>query len=152
MENTIAINNMNKPRLGTQTEVRLSDYKFEIGQMQKGGKSIYMNLCAYVTHNDEISLSKHFSRLNERLYHFISKSSSELFKTRLNKKMPLILTHDHSNLKTKDVWTFFNIEMTLFFVDGQVIDDVRDELYLIGYSLIDWLEDEVPYLEFKSRK
>ena len=151
MENTIAIENMKVPKLGTQTQVRLNDYKFEIGQIQKGGKSIYMNLCAYVTHNDDISLSKHFSRLNERLSHWLDKSSLELFKTRLNKKMPFILTHDNSELKTKDVWSFCNIEMTLFFVDGVMIDDVRDELYLIGYSLIDWLE-EYDKLRFKSRK
>lgn len=151
MENTIAIENMKVPKVGTQSQVRLNDYKFEIGQMQKGGKSIYMNLCAYVYHNDDIKLSKHFSRLNERLSHWVNKSSLELFKTRLNKKMPFILTHDHSELKTKDIWTFFNVEITLFFVDGVMIDDVRDELYLIGYSLIDWLE-EYDKLEFKSRK
>lgn len=152
MENVIANQNMKVPRVSTQSEVRLSDYKFEIGQIQKGGKSVYMNLCAYVTHNDDISLSKHFSKLNERLSHFVSKSSSELFKTRLNKKMPFILTHDHSNLKTKDVWTFCNVEITLFFTEGVMIDNLRDELYLLGYVLLDYLEDEVPYLQFKSRK
>lgn len=151
MEKEMVIENMKKPKTATQSKVRLNDYNWEIGQIEKGGKSLYMMLGAYVTHNDEIKLSKHFSRLNERLSHLVAKSSSELFKT-LNKRMPFILTHDCSDIKTKDKWTYFSIEITLYFSENIKLDDIRDELYLLGYVICDYLEDEVGWLQFKSRK
>jgi hypothetical protein len=141
MENTIAIQNMKVPKLGTQTKLKLNDYKVEIGQIQKGGKSLYMSIGGDVFDTGQISLSKNFSKLNERLSHMITKSASELFKT-LNNTMPFILTHDISENKTKDRWSYFNLELTLFFCDGIRYEDYKDDFLLMGYIILDYLEDE----------
>jgi len=145
------INYMKVPKLGTSTTARYDDYKWEMGQVQKGGKSVYINLCAYTFHDDDKKLSTHFSRLNERLSHLVRESSSQLFKT-LNQKMPFILTHDCREIKTSGNWTFFNIEVTLFFSEGINIKDIQMELELLCYVITDYLNEEVGYLKFRSRK
>ena len=133
----------NPARISTTTKLNLNDYKVEVGQMVKGGKSLYMSIGGNVFDNGEIKLSKNFSKLNERLSHLVSKSASELFKT-LNKTMPFILTHDISELRTKDRWTYFNLELTLFFSDGIRYEDYKDDFLLMGYVILDYLEDEFP--------
>jgi hypothetical protein len=131
----------NPPKVATQNKLKLNDYKVEIGQMVKGGKSLYISIGGDVFDSGEISLSKNFSKLNERLSHLVSKSASELFKT-LNKTMPFILTHDISENKTKNRWSYFNIELTLFFTEGIRYEDFKDDFLLMGYTILDYLEDE----------
>lgn len=133
----------NPPKVATQNKLKLNDFKVEIGQMVKGGKSLYISIGGDVFDSGQISLSKNFSKLNERLSHMIAKSASELFKT-LNKTMPFILTHDISENKTKDRWSYFNIELTLFFNEGINYDDYKDDFLLMGYTILDYIEDEFP--------
>jgi hypothetical protein len=131
----------NPPKVATQNKLKLNGFKVEIGQMVKGGKSLYISIGGDVFDSGQISLSKNFSKLNERLSHMIAKSASELFKT-LNKTMPFILTHDISENKTKNRWSYFNIELTLFFTEGIKYDDYKDDFLLMGYVILDYLEDE----------
>jgi len=133
----------NAARVGTQNKLKLNGHKVEIGQVLKGGNSIYMSIGGDVFDTGQISLSKNFSRLNERLSHLVSKSASELFKT-LNKTMPFILTHDISENKTKNRWSYFNIELTLFFREGIRYEDFKDDFMLMGYIILDYIEDEFP--------
>ena len=133
----------NAARVGTQNKLKLNEHKVEIGQVLKGGNSIYMSIGGDVFDTGQISLSKNFSKLNERLSHLVSRSASELFKT-LNKTMPFILTHDISENKTKNRWSYFNIELTLFFTQGINYDDYKDDFLLMGYTILDYIEDEFP--------
>lgn len=146
------INYMKKTRHCTSTTARFNDYKWEMGQMEKGGNSVYINLCAYTYHNDDKKLSTHFFRLNERLSHLVADSSSQLFPSMLNPNMPYILTHDNRSIKTRGNWTFFNIEVTLFFAEGVKLKDIQMELELLCYVITDYLNQEVDYLKFRSRK
>jgi len=133
----------NAARVGTQNKLKLNGHKVEIGQVLKGGNSIYMSIGGDVFDTGQISLSKNFSKLNERLGHLVSRSASELFKT-LNKTMPFILTHDISENKTKNRWSYFNIELTLFFREGIRYEDFKDDFMLMGYIILDYIEDEFP--------
>jgi hypothetical protein len=150
MEREMIIENMKGPKVGTSNKLKLNDFKVEIGQVVKGGNSVYISIGGDVFDSGQISLSKNFSRLNERLSHIVSKSASELFKT-LNKRMPFILTHDCAELKTKDKWSYFNLEVTLYFSEGVRIPDINDDLMLMGYIILDYLEDEF-VLEIRPHK
>lgn len=141
MEKELIIEQMRKPKVGSTTKLKLNNYRVELGQVVKGGTSVYMSIGGYVFDNAQISLYKQFSHLNERLSHLVSKSSSELFKT-LNKRMPFLLTHDNTVNDTKNRWSYFNLEVTLYFTQGVTIDDIKDDLMLIGYCILDYLEDE----------
>ena len=143
--------------IGSEKIIRLNDYKFQVGQIKRNGNSFYLNLCAYVHHNDNTNLSTHLSRLIERLSHLMNSSVPQLFDSFSHN----IITYNCTNRLelSKDNWTFVNIELTtftrqpIFFKDSKKYKGTSDmdKIELLGYVMLDFLE-EVNWLSFRSRK
>ncbi len=151
MEIETTFSSKKKPKNSSERIERFNGYKTRIGQIEKGGNTLYLNVCGYVTHTEELDLPRHFSRLKERLSHIIKDSGLQLLPD-LNRKLPFILSTECSEFRTKDKWSFFQIETTYFFDRKINIDDVMIELELICYVIVDYLQDDVPLLSFNSRK
>jgi hypothetical protein len=132
---------------GNYLKQRINGYPVEIGVLDvEDATSCFINFGGYVNGNTELNdLMKRFQR---KLRFWVDDAANQLFKDKLNTRMPIIKNVEWSDSITSitnnsDKFTYFSIELTLFWKDVVDIRDTNqaDGLLLLCYSLADYLDE-----------
>jgi len=139
--------NLRVKKIGSSKKIKVRNYKVEYGQVIKGSDSMYIQLSGYVIPCAGGDLNKEFPRMMGRLAHHVNLITPEVFFD-LSVSKPIYKTYDHSESSltvaqntTNEKYTYFAIELTLFFADPLIATKREDEIYMLCSCLYDWLEE-----------
>jgi hypothetical protein len=132
--------------LGRTIETKCNGWKVEIGTIDANkGSSRFINICGYVNPYDE-NLNVLMGSFRNTLFKYINDCLGQVMSKYLNPSMPSIKVVDwtQSNVSHQcNKFTFWDLELTLFFKEK--IDwnnqEVQDDILLVCYSIVDYLED-----------
>lgn len=133
----------------------LNDYKLTIGTVNsKQTKSIYSTLSGYVKPVEDCDLNSELNRFNKYLKVTIRDAVNQLLADVIDTKMPIIIIINKSNTNSQRVnntWTFFEIDVTLYFNQNININEYQNNFELINMVILDLIEED-RNLIFKAKK
>jgi hypothetical protein len=132
---------------GNYLKQRINGYPTEIGVLDASdASSCYLTFGGYV--NVDGDLNKAMLSFERKLRFWIDDASSQLFRGKLNPRMPIIKVVEWSDsvtslINNNDKYSYFSIELTLFWKDSINLRDANqaDSLLLLCYSLADYLDE-----------
>jgi len=152
-----------KQKVGSEIIQNINGYKTKLGTVNSElGKCFYLNLGGWVKPIDDTDLNIQMKTFERILKFWVDDASKQLLQGKLDPRMPIIKIVDYADsingsatnkTRVNNTYTYFSIELTIFFKEKQTLrdDNFKDLLLLLFYSLEDYLSEN-PQLDFKSRK
>lgn len=132
--------------LGRTFDTKCNGWKTEIGTVDSNkGISRFINISGYVNPSDG-DLNVLMASFRNSLFKYIHDCLGQVMSKYLNPNMPSIKVVEwtQSNVSHQcNKWTFWDLELTLFFnkkIDW-TDDEVMDDILLVCYSIVDFIED-----------
>ena len=153
--------NTKESHKGREHRTKINGYATKIGVLDANNStSCYIHFGGYVKPLPEKDLNKSMTSFERKLRFWIDDAAKQLLNGKLRKDIPIIKNVDWSSselrtniTRVNNVYSYFSIELTLFFADKVNVHDENqlDRLLLLSYSLSDYL-DENQDLSFKPTR
>jgi len=143
--------------IGRELNTKCNGWKTQIGTVDSNkGISRFINISGYVNPSDG-DLNVLMASFRNSLFKYIHDCLGQVMTKYLNPNMPSIKVVEWTRTNVShqcNKWTFWDLELTLFF--NQKIDwtdkEVMDDILLVCYSIVDFIEDYDKLSFKKSRK
>lgn len=154
--------NMSKKRIpstrviATERKIKLNGWTCEIGTMNKANPtSSFVKIGGYCNPQDN-DINEVMHRFQFKIERHINKITKELIGKHLPKEFNPIKVVEWTDTlvnRQKNKWTYFAIEVTNYHFGISWKDEsFKDDLKLILYSIIDYLEDYDEGVYFNNKK
>jgi len=137
-------------KLGQQSNQKINGYVSEFGCIDtRTPKSVYLNLSGWVMPVTG-DLTENMKLFEAKLRYWVDNGLEQLFKNKLNPRMPIIRIINHADslissnaIRVNSTYTFFDIEIVLYFVDNVSVRDekTKENFLLLLYSLVEFLAE-----------
>jgi len=137
-------------KLGQQSSQKINGFESEFGIVDtRTPFSVYLNLSGWVMPVTG-DLTAHMKRFETRLRFWTDNALGQLFKGKLNPRMPIIRIVNHADsiitsnaARVNTTYTFFDIELNLFFFEGISVRDekTKENMLLLLYSMVEFLSE-----------
>ncbi len=132
--------------LGKEINTKCQGWKTQIGTVNANkGSSRFINISGYVNPSDG-DINVLMASFRHSLYRYINDCLGQIMSKYLNQSMPTIKVVEWTSSNRShqcNKFTFWDLELTLFFKDK--VDwsnkEVEDDIMLVCYSIVDFIED-----------